>query len=53
MNNAPAIPGVLRAGAIVMDQSTDESCWCASDRAQRLRYDAVCDTQLRQNSGIE
>lgn len=47
---APPIPVPLRAGPIVMDQSTAESCWWASERAQRRRYDAVCETQLRQNS---
>lgn len=50
MKMAPPIPVILSAGPMVMLHSTAESCWCASDSAQRRRYDAVCETQLRQNS---
>lgn len=50
MYTPPTRPVIFRAGPRVMDQRTAESCWWARDRAHRRRYDAVCDTQLRQNS---
>ena len=50
---APPMPDLPRAGPMVMDHSTAESCWWASERAQRRRYEAVCETQLRQNSRTE
>lgn len=33
----PSAPSKLKALASVMFHSTIESCWCASDRAQRRR----------------
>lgn len=47
---APPIPDLASAGPMVMDHSTADSCWCASDSAHRRRYEAVWETQLRQNS---
>jgi hypothetical protein len=47
---APPIPVCFSAGPMVMDHRTADSCWCASESAHRRRYDAVCETQLRQNS---
>jgi hypothetical protein len=47
---APPIPVCFSAGPMVMDHSTADSCWCASESAHRRRYEAVCETQLRQNS---
>ena len=46
----PVTPVILNVGASVIDHSTALSCWCASESAQSRRYDAVCETQLRQNS---
>lgn len=46
----PTMPPHARHGPIVMFHSTTLSCWCASERAHRRRYDAVCETQLRQYS---
>lgn len=46
----PKIPDGSRNPAIVMDHRTSDSWACARDRAHKRRYEAVCDTQLRQNS---
>jgi hypothetical protein len=48
----PTTPDMPRAGFIVMDQRTAESCWWAKDRAHRRRYEAVCETQFKQNSRV-
>ena len=45
--NRPSSPSTR---ASVMSQSTSDSCACASDSAQRRRYEAVCEMQPRQNS---
>ena len=46
----PMKPPHSRQGPIVMVQRTMLSCWWASESAQRRRYEAVCETQLRQYS---
>ncbi|KAH3664587.1 hypothetical protein OGATHE_003402 [Ogataea polymorpha] len=51
-NTDPNNPVAAKLLAIVMDHSTDESCACASERAHRRRYEAVWETQLRQNSMV-
>ncbi len=43
-------PSAPSQGSSVISQSTSESCACASESAQRRRYDAVCEMQPRQNS---
>lgn len=46
----PVTPTGGRCLWSVPDQRTSESCACASERAQRRRYEAVCEIQFRQNS---
>ena len=47
---SPTRPVISRTFSSVMSHSTSDSCACASDSAQRRRYEAVCDTHPRQNS---
>jgi hypothetical protein len=49
-NTAPIPPESLNPLESVMSQSTSESCVCASESAQRRRYDAVFEIHPRQNS---
>lgn len=46
----PVTPLIRMAGAKVMSHRTMLSCWWARDRAHKRRYEAVCETLLRQNS---
>lgn len=46
----PTRPSNPNARSRVMSQSTSDSCACASESAQRRKYEAVCEMQPRQNS---
>jgi len=45
--NAPDELHALSGGSRIISQNTFESCLCASESAQRRRYDAVLETQPR------
>jgi len=49
-NAAPIPPEPLNPLERVISQRTSESCACASESAQRRRYDAVFEMHPRQNS---
>lgn len=46
----PAGPSMSNARSSVMLNNTSDSCACASERAQRRRYEAVLEIHPRQNS---
>lgn len=46
----PPNPVKLKLDPSVIDHKTDDNCACANDNAHKRKYDAVCETQFKQNS---
>ena len=50
--NTPAMPVAPKALPMVMVHKTVDNWAWANDKAHNLKYDAVCETQFKQNSMV-